>query len=183
MKKNFKVGQRVIVTRTPHVGEELSWENSWVGCMDRAVSEAGTITSVSTADGIRINFDNPESNKGIKGEAPYGIMDFPEEVLELESSQHILTQTIVNTKGLLVVVRQKRDALGRFVKGGTVKKAGTLRLSMIETYTDPDISFNACATRVFVQYSFSHKDQEQHVTVLRLNGGKPTCKTFLNTGL
>jgi len=184
MKKTFTLGQIVLVTRKPDLDADYAdFDNSWVDNMDKAVGRVGTVIREGYGYGVQLRFDNDSVVDGVS------YYDYPPAVLELvvpepvkPTGNRVLTQTIVNTKGQLVTVRQERDALGRFIKGAQVNPAGRVRLAMGEMYTDPDVSLNALATRVIVQYALDRPNHDQMVTVLRFNGQAATCKTFLNDG-
>lgn len=187
MKKTFTLGQLVLVTRKPATSADfVGFDNSWVARMDPAVGQVGVVEGEDIGYGVMLSFKDAPQASGYQ--YPAAVLELAEQPAAAApepvkpTGNRVLTQTIVNTKGQLVTVRQERDALGRFIKGAQVNPAGRVRLAMGEMYTDPDVSLNALATRVIVQYSLDRPNHDQMVTVLRFDGTPATCKTFLNDG-
>jgi len=84
-----------------------------------------------------------------------------------------LTQVIVNTDGLARTVTQKRDELGRFVKGARVS---TL---LAPTHI---VHMAADSKNAVVMVSHHYNGTNQTVMSVNRNSGKGNAVTFVNDG-
>lgn len=177
MKKTFQVGQKVTIT---HKLEKVynpdgtyvhkDFQNSWEPYMDEAVGATATVLHIDPDCGISLDLDGGSKFQELNDIGYYYPPVCLEHLKPRNGDSDTLTQVIVNTKGLARTMTQKRDALGRFVKGAQV---GLLLAPGHVMGKDKDA--------VVVHYGYTMFAQT--VTSINPVTGRMNCKTFTNDGI